>query len=75
MAKNIIVPSKPMRKYVSSICRTCAKNNGGVWPNGHLATWSFDTCDNCGKVATICSVSDWNWPKGKPKNWQGNGRD
>jgi len=50
---------------VGTICWDCAKVNGAVWPDGHVATiWTGD-CDVCGNTVAVCDVSDWNWPKGK----------
>jgi hypothetical protein len=56
-------------KRVYFVCEACAKANGGVWPEGHLATWCHDTCDACGRIDGVCGVSDWRWTRGLPKDW------
>ena len=45
-----------------SICRDCAKEKGGVWPEGHVATQWYGNCDYCHKRKACCSIGDWNWP-------------
>ena len=54
---------------VYSICPECATTHGAVWPKGHAATFWTETCPVCGQEKGLCDVSDWNWPKGKPKTW------
>ena len=45
------------------ICGDCAEAAGGVWPQGHAATWHQEwPCDACGKGVPICALSDWEWP-------------
>lgn len=56
---------------VDYICGKCAEENGGVWPNGHVATFHVGECGKCHKEKSIASVGDWNWPDGKARG----GRD
>jgi hypothetical protein len=50
-----------------SICGDCAKANGAVWPNGHVATWSEGICSVCKQTVVTCAISDWDWPDVKGK--------
>lgn len=46
------------------LCGDCAKNKGGVWPEGHCATVMQGDCPYCGtKNVTIIPWVDFNWPK------------
>lgn len=65
---------KPARR-VDSICSECADRRGGIWPAGHCATVGPGICDACDRLDLICSVDDYDWPKGKPRGWRGAGRD
>lgn len=60
---------------VYAVCSKCAHKAGGVWPPNHLATFHAGACDACGQQSGLCSVDDYNWPRGKPKDWIGTGRD
>jgi len=51
----------------SYICIECARKNGGVWPEGHVATFHTATCDCCDEEKGLASVGDWNWPDGKKR--------
>jgi hypothetical protein len=51
-----------------SICSSCAKANGAIWPTGHCATHWTGTCQVCGKETGLCDVSDWDWAKGRKPN-------
>lgn len=44
------------------ICRECADDCGGVWPEGHAATFHQGECGVCGKEKALCNVGDYNWP-------------
>jgi hypothetical protein len=67
---------KHLNSTVYSICRDCAKENGATWPQGHCATFWMDKCQVCGRVLSLCDVSDWNWPQGKrPKTFSLERRD
>lgn len=50
------------------VCHPCATANGAMWPEGHMATWSYTLCDYCmddqQELKGTCSISDWNWPGG-----------
>ncbi len=50
-----------------SICKECATNHGGKWPDGHLATWHEGECDQCGRQEGVCCVTDWDFPGVKLK--------
>lgn len=49
------------------ICRECAEEHGGEWPDGHMATMHSGHCDFCGFVRTLANVGDWNWPDKKKR--------
>ena len=51
------------------ICGECAKKREAVWPAGHEATWHIGVCDDCGKEKGVCSIDDWDWPKGLHKHF------
>lgn len=51
-----------MIRVDGSICPECAKEQGGVWPDGHVATFSHGTCSVCEQEKTTCAVSDYSWP-------------
>jgi hypothetical protein len=67
--------SSKAKRPVYSVCDTCARANGGVWPEGHLATWGVDRCHACGQETAICGVNDWSWPAGLPRGWIDSGWD
>ena len=43
-----------------SICGVCAEERGGVWPEGHIATWSDLPCGYCGDKWSA-SIYDFDW--------------
>lgn len=45
-----------------SICSSCARKNGGVWPKGHVATHWYDACSFCGEERCCCCTTDWSFP-------------
>jgi hypothetical protein len=47
------------------LCSDCAKLNGAVWPEGHVATFHEGDCHFCKEKRAICCESDWNWPDRK----------
>ena len=47
------------------ICSDCAEDLGGVWPEGHVATFHEAKCDCCHKTAGLANIGDWNWPDGR----------
>lgn len=63
-------PSKGKKKAVHSvsglICDECATRRGGVWPEDYSATTHDGPCEVCGKVASLSSTTDWDWPSGQP---------
>ena len=56
---------KAVLDKVCYICSKCAENNGGVWPDGHIATCHSGVCDICGEKKSLANVGDWNWSDGK----------
>jgi hypothetical protein len=60
---------------VYSVCGTCARAHGGVWPAGHLATWSGGRCDACNEETAVCGLNDCAWPTGLPRGWTDTGWD
>jgi hypothetical protein len=68
--KPVYIEKDELKKIVrtdGSICGDCAKANGAVWPDGHVATWSEGTCSVCKQTVATCAVSDWDWPDVKGK--------
>lgn len=49
-------------KEAGYICHQCADANGGVWPDGHCATFHGGVCPMCGKGKSLAAWDDWNWP-------------
>jgi hypothetical protein len=62
------------KRTVNYICFGCGGLYGGE-RGADNCTAHEGSCDNCGDVALLCSVDDWDWPEGKPKRWRGTGRD
>lgn len=50
-------------KYPSWICKECAKENLGVWPKGHTASFHTDTCGWCLEEKEVTEPRDWGYPK------------
>jgi hypothetical protein len=50
------------RSEETYICSECAYKAGGVWPKGHIATFSASECAECKEEKSTCALSDWNWP-------------
>lgn len=44
---------------IDYICRKCAIEHGGTWPEGHLATFHTGECGVCHEVKSVCSYDDW----------------
>jgi len=65
----------PNRPHTGYICTECAKRLGGVWPDGHCATCHGGVCPECKEHKGLCSVDDWDWPKGSKRPKHGAGRD
>lgn len=61
-------------KRIDYVCPGCAGLYGGE-PDDGCHTAHEAACENCGTVTYLFSVDDWNWPNGKPKKWNGAGRD
>jgi hypothetical protein len=51
----------PVSSDKDSICHDCAKEKGGFWPEEHLATQWYGTCDYCHRRKECCSIGDWDW--------------
>ena len=49
------------------ICHKCADECGGVWPEGHCATFHTGICGICQKEKSLANVRDWNWPDKKAR--------
>ena len=47
-----------------SICDTCAKDKGGIWPKHHIATCWIGTCIVCNEPRGCAHVRDYRWPGG-----------
>lgn len=63
------MPRGIKQNEIRYICDQCAIKNGAMWPKGLQATFHTNICDCCHKTNSLCSVADWNWPKGLPKNF------
>ncbi len=53
----------PFNPHAGSICGQCADKNGGVWPEGHVATFWGGECSFCHTEGMLCCVTDWDFPK------------
>lgn len=51
------------KEYPGYICSTCAKKNGGKWPEGRIATFHNGTCGWCKEKAGVCGARNWGYPK------------
>lgn len=49
----------------SFICSKCAKDKGGKWPKGHVATCHEGVCKYCNGKAMLANIGDYNWPDRK----------
>ena len=49
------------------ICADCATQAGGLWPDGHVATFHEGACGMCGCKTGLACVGDWNWPDKKAR--------
>jgi hypothetical protein len=52
-------------KGIGYLCNECAEELGGVWPEGHIATFHTGTCDCCHTEQSLSNTGDWNWPDGE----------
>lgn len=50
---------KARKTAVYFICRQCAEDHGGVWPEGHSATCHEGPCQVCGETRSLCAPQDW----------------
>jgi hypothetical protein len=62
------------------ICGVCAKERGGVWPKGHVATIAQKKCEYCnGKNHTsedfIAPWVDYNWEDARVTAYAKSARD
>ena len=55
------LPLEGLIRQDGAICDDCARGNGAIWPEGHLATFWPGTCSVCGEEKSCCAVSDWLW--------------
>ena len=56
------------------ICGECADKEGGVWPEGHAATFHGGKCPLCGETKSLASWDDWSWPNDAKINKRANAR-
>lgn len=49
-------------RWSDYICNECADEWGGIWPEGHCASFHDGACGRCGKNKSLANVGDWNWP-------------
>lgn len=56
--------AKKDRQRPAWICDECAKENGGVWPKGHVGTFHNDYCGWCKEWKVVTEPRDWGirWP-------------
>ena len=47
------------------LCADCAKEKGGTWPDGHVATVMVGECPYCKVTTTIIPWVDFNWKNQK----------
>lgn len=62
-------------KLAGMICADCARSEGGVWPEGHLATSHDGACMMCNRIMSICSWTDWDYPNKKSLNKRAQARE
>jgi len=64
------------RMSAGYICTTCAERLGAIWPQHHVATMHTGRCPQCGMLASLAALDDWDWPKYscRPQGF-GGGRD
>lgn len=48
--------------YPGWVCSPCAKAAGGVFPDGHLATFHYDHCHVCGHWRSVTEPRDFGYP-------------
>lgn len=46
------------------ICHQCADVRGGVWPEGHVATFHTGNCPYCDTSKGLANIGDWDWSDG-----------
>ena len=44
---------------INQVCDKCATKLGGIFPDGHLATWSEAVCDVCGEITSVTEPRDY----------------
>lgn len=50
-------------KDAGYLCMKCAEVNGGVWPDGHRASFHGGRCPLCNSPqAALACWDDWEWP-------------
>ena len=45
------------------ICSDCASKNNGKWPDGHIATWHYNTCGFCDEKKPVTHRRNWEYPR------------
>ena len=61
--------------YPGLICASCARKNGGHWPDGHLASVGPGVCGWCGEIGIVTEPRDWCYPRFKMKKGGADERD
>jgi hypothetical protein len=53
--------SKRLLRIKNYICKECAKEMNGSWPQGSGAIWIDAICDKCVKEKCVCTKDSWNY--------------
>lgn len=76
IARKLAEMVKAKGKRVDYVCKVCVEKAGGKRPKKNRGwTMMSAPCDACGIMSAVGAVSDWVYPKGKPREWKGMGRD
>jgi hypothetical protein len=57
--------SNRVRLDMPYICSDCAKERGGVAPEGHICTCHTGECPYCGDIKDLRGTNDYIWPGSK----------
>ena len=49
-------------EYPQYICGSCALENAGKWPKGHVATFHSDKCGWCEEICAVTAPHNWGYP-------------
>lgn len=61
MRVKIMLGARDLIKQGCYLCGDCADENGGKWPKGHVATFHAGKCNICGKEASLCCATDYDF--------------